>query len=62
METLAYRPTGAAKALGISRGQLYVLLGRGDIAHRKMGKATLIERAELERYLTSLPIGGTGDQ
>jgi excisionase family DNA binding protein len=61
MTPLTYRPSGAAKLLGISRATLYVLLNRGEIAYRKLGNATLIEHAELERYIASLPTTG-GDR
>ena len=53
---LAYRPADAAKVLGISRAKLYQIMDEGRIVGRKLDRRTLIPRAELERYITSLPV------
>jgi excisionase family DNA binding protein len=52
---IAYRPADAAKAIGISRAYLYELIAAGRIRTCKLGAATLIERAELERFVAGLP-------
>jgi excisionase family DNA binding protein len=52
---MTLRPTEAASLLSISRSRLYELIATGEIRARKSGGATLIERAELERYVDSLP-------
>lgn len=40
---------------GVSRTALYLLLGNGTIVARKSGRATLIDRESLDRYLDGLP-------
>lgn len=53
---VAYRPRDAARVLGIGRSRLYELIAAGEIRARKVSpQITLIPRAELERYLDSLP-------
>jgi excisionase family DNA binding protein len=58
---LAYRPRDAARILGIGRSLLYELIAAGKITTRKLGAVTLVPRAELERYLDSLPVNDTWD-
>jgi excisionase family DNA binding protein len=53
---IAFRPREAAKALGISHGHLYVLLARGEIPARKMGKRTLILGTDLQAFVDRAPI------
>jgi excisionase family DNA binding protein len=55
VEPLTYGPADAAAALGVSRAQVYELLAQGELHGRKMGRRTLISRAELVRYIDSLP-------
>lgn len=45
----------AAVAIGVSVGEVYNLLRRGELHARKSGKRTLIEDEELRRYVKSLP-------
>ena len=52
---LSYRVPEAAAATGLGESTVWKLLDAGKLAARKDGKATLIERAELQRYITSLP-------
>lgn len=62
---LAYRPAQAAEQIGVSRSRFYELVAEGKIRAKKLGHATIIERAELARYLETLPdadIGGTADR
>lgn len=39
----------------MSRSRLYELLATGEIPGRKLGKATVILRDDLERYIAGLP-------
>lgn len=52
--TLAYRPKGAAQAIGLSTSEIYNLLAQGRIRAKKHGTATLILRDELQRFLETL--------
>jgi excisionase family DNA binding protein len=52
---IAYRPREAAKALGISHAQLYILMARGEIPARKMGKRTLLTVADLRAFVDRQP-------
>lgn len=45
----------AAARLNICRAQLYKEIAAGRILARKLGRRTLIERVEQERFLASLP-------
>lgn len=49
---------GAVEASGCSRTRLYDALKRGDLTARKAGKRTLINYADLQAYLASLPAYG----
>jgi excisionase family DNA binding protein len=40
---------------GVGHTKFYELLKAGELAARKMGRKTLIERSEAERWLRSLP-------
>ncbi len=53
--SLCYAPNDAAKILGIGRSTLFNLLVRGELSARKIGTHALINAAELERYVASLP-------
>ncbi len=44
----------AAELLGLSRSQVYVLMGRGDLAYVKIGHSTRIELAVLHAYMDHL--------
>lgn len=46
---------GTAKALSISRSQVYVLLGNGRLTARKAGGRTLVDYSSVEGYRASLP-------
>lgn len=45
----------AVKASGMSRSSIYEALKRGDLTARKAGRRTLINFADLQAYLASLP-------
>lgn len=53
---IAYAPAQAARATGRSRTRIYKAIGAGEIVARKDGRATLIERSELERWVKALPV------
>jgi excisionase family DNA binding protein len=55
-ERIAYKPSDAAKAIGISRGQLYILMARGEIPARKMGVRTLIAATDLQAFVARQPL------
>jgi excisionase family DNA binding protein len=55
---IAYPPALAARATGRSRTRIYKAIGAGELVARKDGRATLIERSELERWVKALPIMG----
>ena len=57
-EPLADTVIVAAARLNMCRAQLYKEIAAGRLFARKMGRRTLIERTEQERWLTSLPIKG----
>lgn len=58
---VAYRPTEAARVLGISRAHVYRLIRSGDLRARKLGRSTLITRAELSAFVAKLPRVQSGD-
>ncbi|AEP10755.1 helix-turn-helix domain-containing protein [Micavibrio aeruginosavorus] len=45
----------ACQTLKIGRTRLYEILANGEIKARKSGKKTLIEKSELERWVSTLP-------
>ena len=54
-EKLAYRPTEAQAALGISHGQFWKLVKSQAIETKKMGRATIITAEALHKFLANLP-------
>lgn len=54
-ESVCFSPSDAAKALGIGKSTLFVLLARGEIKAKKLGSRTLISAVELSRYVETLP-------
>jgi excisionase family DNA binding protein len=54
-DALADSPIGAARRLGIGRSQFYKEVAAGRIRVRKLGKRTLVERSEQDRWLAALP-------
>jgi excisionase family DNA binding protein len=55
---LAYPPAEAAKATGRSKSRIYRAIRAKELMARKDGKATLIERSELERWILAMPTIG----
>ncbi len=48
---LAYRPAGAAKAIGIGRTKLYALIKAGEIGAVRYGNLTMIPAADILAFL-----------
>jgi excisionase family DNA binding protein len=44
-----------ARLLHISRSQVYILMGRGDLPGLKVGRARRFRREDLRRYLSRQP-------
>ena len=55
MDKLVFTPLEACKALSIGRTKLYQLLNSGQIKALALGGRTVIQRAEIERFVGSLP-------
>lgn len=55
-QPISCRIPQAVKVTGLSRSRIYNLIATGELRARKCGGATLIEYAELERYIASLPV------
>lgn len=56
IQPLADAVESAAMRLGICRAQLYKEIAAGRISARKLGRRTLIERSEQQRWLSALPL------
>lgn len=54
VQPMAYSPADAAKAIGVSRSVIFGLLKLGHLPRRKIGRRTLILRADLDQYVASL--------
>ena len=46
----------AARYLGVGRTTLYRMINAGDLPTRKIGRRTLLLRADLDRLLAALPV------
>jgi excisionase family DNA binding protein len=46
----------AGRRLGIGRTKTCELIAKGDLVARKLGARTLVEEAELHRFIGSLPV------
>ena len=53
----AYSITDTAKLVGLSRSKIYELFDTGDLKHLKVGRRTLIERSEIERFIAAHRVG-----
>ena len=58
LDALAYPPAQAAKVTGRSHSRIKLAIRRKELLARKDGRATLIERTELQRWLATLPTIG----
>jgi excisionase family DNA binding protein len=45
----------AIQLLGISRAQVYVIIARGELHAKKVGKLTMIPATSIDAYIDSLP-------
>jgi excisionase family DNA binding protein len=55
---LALSPDEAAAAVGVSRSRMYWALRRGELTAYRDSKRTLIEPAELQRWIRAMPTRG----
>lgn len=51
---ISYSVDEACEALGVGRTVIYGLLKRGALKRRKIGRRTIILRADLEAFVASL--------
>jgi hypothetical protein len=58
IERISHTPWQAALATGRSRSRIFLAIKNGELTARKDGRATLIEDAELRRWVASLPTIG----
>jgi excisionase family DNA binding protein len=54
---LALSIPDAARAIGISRASIYVLIAQRKLMTLKVGRRRLVERAEVERFLAAHRVG-----
>jgi hypothetical protein len=52
---IAFSIPGAVRASGLSRSMIYAALKDGRLTARKAGARTIIEDAELRRFIAGLP-------
>jgi hypothetical protein len=55
---ISYSPAQAAIATGRSRSRIFKALKDGELVAKKDGRATLIEAAELVRWVDAMPADG----
>lgn len=55
-DRLAFSVADAARMIGMGRSTVYAAIAAGDLKARKLGKRTLVLRADLERWFNSHPI------
>ena len=55
---ISMTPADAAEATGFSRTRIFNAIRDGEITAHKDGKATIIEVAEIMRWVRSLPVRG----
>jgi excisionase family DNA binding protein len=55
---LGLTPDEAAISAAVSRTKIFEAIRHGTLTARKSGKATIIEPAELQRWVRSLPVRG----
>jgi hypothetical protein len=59
---IAHTIPETVRASGISRSAIYLALKTGALHARKYGTRTIIEDAELRRFIANLPAFGPRDQ
>jgi excisionase family DNA binding protein len=57
---VSFSVTEAAAMTGISRDMFYRAINRGELVAHKVGRRTIVNHRELERYLRDLPLAGNG--
>ena len=55
---LALSIAGVADAIGVSKNCVHALIAAGALRARKIGRRSLVLRADLEGYLQALPVHG----
>jgi len=58
---LLYTPTEAARALGMSRSTLYVLMANGKVPSARIGASRRVPVKGLRRYVTALSADASED-
>jgi hypothetical protein len=58
LQPLAYPIEQVPAVSGVPRTKVFEAVRKGQLMARKIGRSTLIEHAELQRFLTSLPTRG----
>lgn len=58
LDVVAYTPAAAAKASGRSKTRIYKAIREKELTARKDGRATLIERSEIARWVRTMPTIG----
>ncbi|WP_234732214.1 MerR family transcriptional regulator [Acidocella facilis] len=53
-----YRPREVQQILKISEWKFFNLAKKKQLATKKIGRSTVVEAAELQRFIASLPAGG----
>lgn len=53
---LAYTPDIAAVVTSRSRTRIFLAIRRGELTAKKDGRSTIIEAAELDRWVKQMPI------
>jgi len=56
IERFAFTPSEAAVASGRTRTRVFAAIRSGELVARKDGKATLVEREELVRWIKTFPV------
>lgn len=59
---LSYSVKSLASACDVSQGEIYARMRAGELIARRWGKRTIIEAAEAERFIKSLPKWAPVDQ
>jgi excisionase family DNA binding protein len=59
-EPMLYSPPMVAELLSLSISHVYLLLQRGDLPSKKIGRVTRVTRADLEEFISRMPDGQSG--
>lgn len=61
-QPIAVTPLGGAKLTGRTRTRIFGAIKAGELVARKDGKATLIEYAELQRWVRTFPLAARAEK